>query len=258
MSTASYYIDPSREAPKFRPLTAWRHMKKLIANKEDTEQVFHIIESLNGNTTLKDFEYFMSTERGQAEFVKRTFLPPILDDHGPLLEMPEGSVGRTYAEFMEREGLSAAGLIAESEKRTAGRPEVQDDLLWYRNRIRDTHDMMHILTGYGRDALGEASILGFTHSQHGGLGVRFIAFMGGRQISKVAPKDARIRSVIREARRNGKLAKRIIEQDILELLPRQLDEVRRELNIKEPVAYKRAHAAIRAAGLDPYAAIGAA
>ncbi len=257
MTTASYYIDPSREHPKFRPLKAWTHMQRLIANKEDTEQVFHIIESLNGSSTLKDFERFMATEQGQAQLRKRTFLPPILDDHAPLHQMPDGSVGRTYAEFMEREGLSAAGLVAESEKRPAPWRDIKDDLLWYGNRLRDTHDMMHILTGYGRDALGEAALLGFTHSQHGGLGVSFIAFMGGRQIAKAAPRDARIREVIREGRRNGKLASRIIEQDIEALLPRQLDEVRRELNIHEPAAYHRAHEVVRAHGLDPYQAMAA-
>ena len=117
--------------------------------------------------------------------------------------------------------------------------------------------MMHILTGYGRDALGEAALLGFTHSQHGGLGISFIAFMGGRQLAKAAPRDARIQDVIREGRRNGKLARRIIEQDIEALLPRQLEEVRRELNINEPVAYRRAHDVIRAHGLDPYEAMAA-
>ncbi|MEM5517625.1 Coq4 family protein [Henriciella sp. AS95] len=246
-------INPDRPQPKFRPLKAWMHMQRLIANKEDTEQVFLIIESLNGNHLLKDFERFVSTERGAAELRKRTYLPPLLDDHGPLYEMPEGSVGRVYAEFMEREGLTAAGLVAESEKRDTGWRDYDDDLLWYANRLRDTHDMFHILSGYGRDALGEATLLGFTHSQQGGLGVRFINFMGGRQIAKVAPKEADIKGVIREGRENGKRAKRIIEQDILALLPRPLDEVRAELGIAEPILYHRALKILADAGIEPLA-----
>lgn len=257
MTTAGFYIDPARERPKFRPLKAWRHMQRLLADKEDTAQVFYIIEALNGDSALRDFERFIATPQGRAQLEKRTCLPPLLDDHAPLHALPPGSVGRTYAEFMEREGLTAAGLVAESEKQQAKWREIEDDLLWYGNRLRDTHDMMHILTGYGRDALGEASLLGFTHSQHGGLGVSFIAFMGGRRISRVAPKDAQIRAVIAEGRRNGKFASRIIEQDIEALLPRQLDEVRRELGIREPAAYKRAHRVIREHGMDPYEAMAA-
>ena len=194
----------------------------------------------------------MATPAGQAEYAKRIHLPPILDNHEPLHELPEGSVGRTYVEFMEREGLSAAGLVAESEKRPGNLRRHKDDLLWYGNRLRDTHDMYHILTGYGRDALGEATLLGFTHSQHGGLGVSFICFMGGRQIAKRVPKEADIPGVIKEGRRNGKTAKRLIEQDIISLLPRPLEEVREELNIKPPVAYQRAHDVMRAHGIDPY------
>ena len=257
MERAEVFISPARERPKLKPITAWRHMQQLIANKEDTEQVFHIIEALNGGAALKDFRRFMTTEAGQAKLKKRLYLPPILDNHQPLHALPKGSVGRCYVEFMEREGLSAAGLVAESERRRGSWREIEDDLLWYGNLLRDTHDMMHILTGYGRDALGEAALLGFTHSQHGGLGVSFIAFMGGREIAKSAPSEARIRDVIREGRRNGKLARRIIEQDIEDLLPRQLDDVRRELNIKGPVAYQRAHEVLRAHGLDPFEAMAA-
>ncbi len=257
MNRSNVYISPARERPKLKPITAWRHMQQLIANKEDTEQVFHIIEALNGDSALKDFDRFLSTPEGRSRLKKRDYLPPILDNHEPLLALPKGSVGRTYVEFMEREGLSAAGLVAESERRSAAWREIDDDLLWYGNLLRDTHDMMHILTGYGRDALGEAALLGFTHSQHGGLGISFIAFMGGRQLAKAAPRDARIQDVIREGRRNGKLARRIIEQDIEALLPRQLEEVRRELNINEPVAYRSAHDVIRAHGLDPYEAMAA-
>lgn len=258
MTAATYFVDPSRERPKFRPLKAWRHMQKLLADKEDTEQVFEIIEALNGDSTLKDFDRFMSSEQGRIELQKRSYLPPILDNHEPLHAMDEGSLGKTYATFMEKEGLSAAGLVAESEKRPAAWREIKDDLLWYGNRLRDTHDMMHILTGYGRDALGEATLLGFTHSQHGGMGVRFISFMGGREIAKTAPKDARIHDVLREGRRNGKAARRIIEQDIIALLPRQLDEVRRDLNINEPVLYRRALDIMQREGLDPFDVMSAA
>ncbi|WP_233355693.1 ubiquinone biosynthesis protein COQ4 [Henriciella litoralis] len=251
MSTPNLYIHPNRETPKFRPLTAWRHMQKLIADKEDTDQVFQIIEALNGKAALRDLERFASTERGQAELIKRTFLPPILDDHAPLHALPRGSVGKTYVEFMEREGLTAQGLVEESLKRDSEWRNIDDDLLWYVNRLRDVHDMFHILSGYGRDALGEAALLGFTHSQHGGRGVSFIAFMGGREIAKTAPPEARIKDVIREGRRHGKAAGRIVELDIESILPRQLSDVRAELGIQPPVLYQRALAILQEHGLEP-------
>ena len=37
---------PGRPVPKFRPFRAMHHFRKLIADKEDTEQVFHIFQCL--------------------------------------------------------------------------------------------------------------------------------------------------------------------------------------------------------------------
>ncbi|MCR9079834.1 MAG: ubiquinone biosynthesis protein COQ4 [Hyphomonadaceae bacterium] len=245
------FIDPSRPKPKRRPLKAWRHMQKLIEDKEDTEQVFHIIEALNGGSTRKDFQRFMASESGPKLLEQRSFLPDILDDHAPLKALPEGTVGRAYVEFMEREGLTAHGLVEESLANRKAHEQYDDDLLWYANRLRDTHDMYHVLTGYGRDALGEDALLGYTHSQHGGLGVSFIAFMGNRQIAKQAPKAARVREVLAEGRRNGKAAKRIIEQDIIALLDQPIDAVRKRLNIAKPVLYRRALEVFREYEQDP-------
>ncbi|MEO1322530.1 MAG: Coq4 family protein [Pseudomonadota bacterium] len=215
-------------------------MQKLIADKEDTAQVFHIIEALNGDANRKDFTRFLNSNNGLRLLQERKFLPTILDDHAPLRALPEGSVGRAYVEFMEREGLTAHGLVEESKLQRANQIEFDDDLLWYSNRLRDTHDLYHVLTGYGRDALGEDALLGYTHSQHGGLGISFIAYMGNRQIAKEAPREARVKEVLAEGRRNGKRANRIIDQDIQSLLDQPIEEVRARLNIAEPVLYKRA------------------
>lgn len=251
MTHAVPFIHPDRPKPKRRPIKAWRHMQRLIADKEDTEQVFHIIEALNGDSTRRDFLRFIKSEAGRELLEKRIFLPDILDDHIPLWDLPEGTVGRTYVTFMEREGLTAHGLVEESLNNRKHGESFDDDLLWYMNRLRDTHDMYHILTGYGRDALGEAALLGYTHSQHGGLGVSFIAYMGQREIAKVAPREARVKDVLAEARRNGKAAKRIIEQDIISLLEKPLDEVRAELNIAPPTLYYKALDVFAAAGHEP-------
>lgn len=240
MSRPVPYIDPMRPKPKRRPLKAWRHMQKLIADKEDTTQVFHIIQALNGDSARRDFLKFMKSANALELLQRQTFLPDVLDDHAPLKALPKGSVGRTYVDFMEREGLTAHGLVNESLEQRKLHEQYDDDLLWYVNRLRDTHDMYHILTGYGRDALGEAALLGFTHSQHGGMGVSFTAYMGQRQIAKAAPHGAHVKDVVAEGRRNGRKAKRIIEQDIEAILDQPLEDVRLDLGIEKPVLYKRA------------------
>lgn len=244
------YIHPDRKVPKFRPFKAMKHMNRLIADKEDTAQVFHIIESLNGDSLLRNFDAFLASEEGAQRMKERRYLPPLLDDHDWIRKLPEGTVGRAYVDFMEREGLTAQGLVDESEIIEAGGlRDFDDDLRWFGNRLRDTHDMFHVLSGYGRDALGEDALLAFSYSQNPGRGIIFIAFMGCRQIARQAPKDARVWDCYREGKRNGALAEKIVRQDILALLEEPLDAARERLNIKPPVAYKRALRICEEAGL---------
>lgn len=234
------FIHPDRRPARFRPLVAWKHMQKLIADKEDTEQVFHIIESLNGRSFEKNFHAFAASDAGKALLAKKEYLPPLLDDHEWIRALPDGTVGRAYVDFMEREGLTAQGLVEESEKFKGAMRDFDDDYYWYGNRLRDTHDLFHVLSGYGRDALGEASLLAFTYSQNPGLGVIFISFMGTRQIIKSVPKEARVMDCFREGKRNGAAASRIVREDIIALLHEPLDAARARLNIAKPVAYLHA------------------
>ena len=44
---------------RIRPIKAYKHFRKLIADKEDTTQVFNIVEALDGNNLVKDFKRFM-------------------------------------------------------------------------------------------------------------------------------------------------------------------------------------------------------
>ncbi len=237
---ATIHVDPSRQTPRIRPLKAWSHMRQLIANKEDTEQVFHIIEALNGRALYNNLEAFAATPEGQKLLADRPYLPPILDDHSWIKKLPDGTVGRAYLDFMTREGLSAQGLVDESEKFRSAFRDIDDDLLWYGNRLRDTHDLFHVLSGYNRDALGEASLLAFTYSQNPGRGVIFIAFVGVRTIAKAAPKAARIMDCFWEGKRNGAAAKRIVREDIIALMHEPLDAARARLGIAKPVAYHHA------------------
>jgi ubiquinone biosynthesis protein COQ4 len=234
------FVHPGRRPARFRPLTAWVHMQQLIADKEDTEQVFHIIEALNGRSFEKNFHAFAQSEKGRQQLARKEYLPGVLDDHEWIRALPDGTVGRAYVDFMEREGLTAQGLVDESEKFRGAIRDFDDDYNWFGNRLRDTHDLFHVLSGYGRDALGEASLLAFTYSQNPGLGVIFISYMGCRQIMKSVPKEARIMDCFREGKRNGAAASRIVREDIIALLHEPLDAARARLNIARPVAYLHA------------------
>lgn len=144
---------PDRPEPRYRPLRAVRNFQKLIKDKEDTSLVFKIFESLPSGGFMERVRDLALSERGEFLRATEPSLPEILDDHATLRRTPKGSLAHAYCDFMEAEGLSAAGLVAEAER--LGRPKYPDLVEWFINRSRDTHDLFHVLTGYGRDALGE-------------------------------------------------------------------------------------------------------
>jgi ubiquinone biosynthesis protein COQ4 len=250
--TELYFSHPDRPPAKIQPLKAWRHFRKLIANKEDTEQVFHIIAALSGRKFGEMARKFWETPKGKALLESNERLIDMLDDHDSIKKLPAGTVGRAYVEFMEREGLSAAGLEAEYAQFRTSYPDFGDVVERYGDRLRDTHDMLHILTGYGRDALGEQCVLGFTYAQNHNLGVGFIAYAGGLELKYRVAKSAPIMKAVHEGYRIGKAAKNIAQEDIAALLREPLADARKRLGIAEPVTYKAAHAAMRSGGIDPY------
>ncbi len=244
------FTDPRRKRLRFRPFKALGHFRKLVSNKEDTEQVFHISECLPSKAFFEQAKAFCASEKGRALMESEPYLPSLLDDHETLLKLPEGSVAHAYVAFMRREGLTAAGLVEESER--VRRPQYGDQLQWYAHRTRDTHDLVHVLTGYGRDALGEQCALGFSYGQDRGWTALFLAWAGALEIRRRVKIDAPVFKAVGEAQRMGTAAQRIIEQDVRALLAEPLEAARARLGIKPTTYYTQAHHVYRARGIDPY------
>lgn len=232
-----------------RPLKAWRHFRKLVANKEDTEQVFHITEALKGRRTHRQAISFLTSPEGQRFLAQETTIPAMLDDHERWADCAPNTVAAHYIAFMKREGLSAAGLVAESEKFMPPEQQLQDQMQWYFHRLRDTHDLFHVLTGYGRDALGEASLLGFTYEQNFNRGIWFIAYAAAHQIKKQSGTKAPIYASINEGRRLGKAAKKLAHMDVETVMRMDIGEARAMLNIGRPQTYFECLRILEAEGL---------
>ncbi len=242
---------PGRPPARYNLPKAWHHFKELVKDKEDTSQVAPIFESLPWRGIYDAALGFLKTERAQEIRRKEPSLVALLDDHETLRKLPKGSLAQVYCDFMEREGLSAQGLVDELDKNRPADMYWDDQVSWYFNRMRDTHDLLHILSGFGRDALGEQCVLAFTYSQQPSPAHLFLGYAGAFEIRKHPVKVPVFRAV-REAQNMGKACPRLVEMSISELLPLPIEEVRARLNIKPPRFYNEAHAKWRAAGIDPY------
>ncbi len=220
---------------RIRPREALRAIGALIRNPDDTSQVFRIVGALSGNTGLRLYERFRRTPTGARILAERRDLLATLNDRDALLALPPGSLGHTYAEFMGREQISADGLVDASA--SAGKkdgPELPADRQLVGARLRDMHDLWHVVTGYQRDLMGEAALLAFTYAQtrHRGVGfIVLIAYWKSRGEMKYA------RRLIRQAYGRGRRAAWLPAQDWEALLARPLEAVRAELGIGDPPAY---------------------
>jgi len=216
---------------RLRPLTAIRAVRALQADPEDTRQIFVIFRALRGKSGMRMFARFEASAIGQRILSERRSLLHVLSDSTSLAELPDGSVGRAYHDFMEAENLSADGLVSASAgDGDAASPQAQ----LFRARMRDAHDLTHILTGYGRDALGELCLLAFMNRHSRNLGQLLIVAMSWRRMPRAA------RAAVWEAYRHGAKASWFIDLDYEGILARPLDEVRRDLGIPSPTRYRGA------------------
>lgn len=241
-------IAPTRTVSGFQPRKVLHHFGKLVEDKEDTEQVFHIIEATKGRASHKQAADFIRSAQGQRFLSEETDIPALLDDHAFWADCGENSVAQRYIAFMKREGLSARGLVEESHKWAPPHQRPQDLTEWYFNRLRDTHDLFHVLTSYGRDALGEACLLGFSYAQNHNRGLLFIAYAGARQIKKMTGTNAPLFRAVREGQRLGKAAAKIAHQDVAALMREDIDAARARLNIGKPTLYRECLRTLEAEG----------
>ena len=234
---------------------AWSAVRGLLADPERTELAFEAIAAVSARDFERLFQRFVATAEGRRLLVEQPSLLDALRDRERLRAMPEGSFGRAYAAFMDAAKLEADGLVAADRTSEAalGKRVADPDRDWLSERLRDMHDLWHVLSGYGRDEAGEAANLAFTYGQVPFRGVALIIVA----VALVHPHGDRFawpRYLYRAWRRSREA--RLITPRYEELLPLPLDEVRRTLGITPAsdahpegivVAYRPGHEPLAAA-----------
>jgi ubiquinone biosynthesis protein COQ4 len=163
------------------------------------------------------------------------------------MALPPGTLGRTYAEFVSREQITAEGLVAASME--GGRPDHGPERQLFSERMRDSHDLWHVVTGYGRDLVGEAALLAFSFAQTLNPGVGFIVAVAWLRAGR-----GEARRVIVDAFRRGRRAAWLPAYDWEAALALPVDEVRRQLRVEPAPPYQP----VRSAGAPPVEVSGGA
>ena len=125
--------------------------------------------------------------------------------------------------------------MAEISREGSQEIEEQHPYAWFGRRSRDVHDIWHILSGYHRDALGEASLVAFSYAQLKGLGWALIA-LGAVSRARQSKEYPFVGSIWQGYKR-GKAAAWLLGEDYERLLAEPLEAARKRLNITPATIY---------------------
>jgi ubiquinone biosynthesis protein Coq4 len=136
-------------------LTTLRGVLGMLRNPEGTESVFDIEDGLRGIRATRGVVERVREDPGVHALMTERYLAPPLD-MASLERMPTGSLGHTFARHILDHGFDPDYY----RKLT-----VRDDLDWVLLRMRQTHDIWHVVTGIGTDRLGEIAVKAFELAQ---------------------------------------------------------------------------------------------
>ena len=222
---------------QIKPFKAIQSARKLVSDPNDTTQVFQIIEALKGDSLARALTKLRSTDAGRELLLRRPNIVRLLNDRVRLKSLPKGSVGRAYYDFVHRQNLSANELIRSSR----AAPQyigLSDEESWLASRLRDIHDLQHVMTGYGRDPVGELSLLSFMTTQTPNRGINFIIWVGKMKYRREV-QEFDIRELIEEGAQIARDAQWMPGISWEKSLSEQLADVRSELGFKPPLVYQR-------------------
>jgi ubiquinone biosynthesis protein COQ4 len=234
-------------AIQFQPMRAFRAARVLFDDPDNLPQVFTIIEALSLNTQARIVRRMKAHEVGRRLLQTRPDIVDLLADREALAKLPEGSLGRAYLSFVERENISAEGIRSAAEQGSLNGAHMEPPFDWMYARMRDTHDLWHAATGYSGDVLGELALLAFTFAQVSNPAIALIICLGLIKTLGEPEGDA-VRATILDGYRRGARAKWLPAQAWEQLLSLPVSVVRERLALGATPVYAQIRSAqLRAA-----------
>ena len=193
-------------------------LARLLYNPDDTVEVFFLGIALNGPQLPALMGRIAGDDKGLALLCERPTIDSSTVDWQRLRALPVSTLGGAYARYLDDNKLDP-----DLFQPPPALPEVPR---WVAQRIRQTHDIWHVLTGYAPDVAGELALQAFTYAQLRAPSARLVAVLGTLFKS---PRSARL---VWDGYVRGKAAAFLPVVRFEDLWERDLEELRRELHIK--------------------------
>jgi ubiquinone biosynthesis protein COQ4 len=128
-----------------------------LKHPDSLESVFKIAGSLKNSAMSAQMFRHLLDNPSMAALVEQNWRPAPIDLDA-LERLPEGTLGHEYAHQLRSQGLTPDSLIDPNPITSP-----QD---YVTHRLRETHDIVHVLTGFGVDGVGELGLQAFNLAQN--------------------------------------------------------------------------------------------
>jgi ubiquinone biosynthesis protein COQ4 len=221
-NSPSMTVDPADLSPAARWRVALRALARVLKNPVETDQVLVFSNYANAGTNSDRLETFFNDPRGMKLFTEQRAIDSHTIDLDKLYALPSGTLGHAYASFMKRHGLTPDVFDGSPE-------DVHDPRRAYVvQRMRQTHDLWHVVTNAETDPAGEVALQAFTWAQVGAPSAGILAALG---MLKTLRHDRRILKDVAELIRLGRAADRLVVFPWEDHWATPLAEVRRLLKL---------------------------
>lgn len=137
------------------PIAALNNFVALTQNPADFAAIYDIDAMLRQTPLAALSVEYLKTQPGMVEIIRDRYLSPT-PDLDALLTYPIGSLGYTFASHLRDNGFDPAFYRQIS---------VEDDVTYITLRRSQTHDIHHIITGFGTDLASEIGLQAFELAQ---------------------------------------------------------------------------------------------
>jgi ubiquinone biosynthesis protein COQ4 len=129
----------------------------LAAHGADTKTVFALEDHYRDTPQMADAVERMKADPGVGRLISEGYMTQDYDLH-ELMKYPAGSLAYTYAKLMRLNGYGAKFYPER---------DIKNDADYCIMRVRKTHDLHHVVTGFSQQGPGEAGVIGVTAYQFG-------------------------------------------------------------------------------------------
>ncbi len=200
------------------------------------ESVFRLFRPFHGPRFDAIYDRVMADETGRRILREGRSLHPVLLDFDRLRSLSTGTLGCEYARFVETNEIDLVSF-AEASLRHMAREDYANDEAWtLANRLRDIHEIVHVISGYGTDLLGEMFEIAFAIRED--PRPRAACFEIRTNVAIYHRHGLRhAEAAIAQAFRRGRCVGLMVGADWEAMMDWQLDDVRAQLGIARPPSY---------------------